>query len=104
MELPAVAIIGAGSGGVYLAAELGTLGCPLRLTDRDDTRLAPIRDRGGLDVDPGGFAAIARVTTDLPKAVDGAGVIAVCTGGTYQESVATDLAPLLANGQIILLI
>jgi opine dehydrogenase len=104
MELPAVAIIGAGSGGVYLAAELGTLGCPLRLTDRDDTRLAPIRDRGGLDVDPGGFAAIARVTTDLLKAVDGAGVIAVCTGGTYQESVATALAPLLANGQIILLI
>ena len=29
-----VAIIGAGIGGIYLAAELGTLGCRLRLTDR----------------------------------------------------------------------
>jgi opine dehydrogenase len=104
MLLPTVAIIGAGIGGIYLAAELGTLGCPLRLTDRDDSRLLPIRTRGGLDVDPGGFAAIERVTTDLTEAVDGAAIIAVCTGGTYQESVAMALAPLLRDGQIVLLI
>ena len=99
-----VAIIGAGSGGVYLAAELGTLGCRLRLTDRDESRLADIRAHGGLDVEPGGFAAIERVTTDLAAAVDGAGVIAVCTGGTYQEGVARGLAPFLRDGQTILLI
>jgi opine dehydrogenase len=104
MELPTVAIVGAGSGGVYLAAELGRLGCRLRLTDRDDTRLVPIRDHGGLDVDPGGFVAITNVTTDLAEAVDGASIIAVCTGGTYQEDVASALAPLLRDGQIILLI
>jgi 2-polyprenyl-6-methoxyphenol hydroxylase-like FAD-dependent oxidoreductase len=38
-----VAIIGAGIGGVYLAAELGMLGCRLRLHDRDDSRLGDIR-------------------------------------------------------------
>jgi len=99
-----VAIIGAGGGGVFLAAELGSLGCHLRLTDLDDARLADIRARGGLDVEPGGFIAIERVTTDLAAAVDGAGVIAVCTGGTFQESVAGGLAPLLRDGQTILLI
>jgi opine dehydrogenase len=99
-----VAIIGAGSGGVYLAAELGVLGCRLRLTDLDDTRLAEIRARGGLDVEPGGFIAIERVTTDLAAAIDGADVIAVCTGGTYQEDAARGLAPLSRDGQIILLI
>jgi opine dehydrogenase len=99
-----VAIIGAGIGGVYLAAELGKLGCRLRLTDLDDTRLTPIRARGGLDVEPGGFVPIERVTTDLAAAVDGAEVIAVCTGGTYQESVARGLAPLSRDGQTILLI
>ena len=101
-----VAIVGAGIGGVYLAAELGRLGCRLRLTDRDGSRLAEIRARGGLDVDGDspGFAAIERVTTDLAEAVDGAEVIAVCTGGTYQEGVARDLAPLLCDGQIVLLI
>lgn len=81
-----VAIIGAGIGGIYLTAEPGTLGRGLRLTDRDDSRLAEIRARGGLDVERGGFIAIERVTTDLAAAVDGAEVIAVCTGGTYQAS------------------
>jgi opine dehydrogenase len=101
-----VAIVGAGIGGVYLTAELGRLGCWLRLTDRDDARLVDIRTRGGLDVegDNPGFAAIEHVTTDLAQAVDGADVIAVCTGGTYQEGVAHGLAPLLRDGQTILLI
>jgi 2-polyprenyl-6-methoxyphenol hydroxylase-like FAD-dependent oxidoreductase len=48
MPDPTVAIVGAGIGGIYLAAELGTFGCRLRLTDINDTRLAPIRARGGL--------------------------------------------------------
>src|SRR5580658_7612852 len=99
MPETSVAIIGAGSGGVYLAAELGVLGCRLRLTDLDDSRLAGISARGGLDVEPGGFVPIESVTTDLATAIDGAAVIAVCTGGTFQESVAGVLAPLLRDGQ-----
>ncbi|HEX3863422.1 MAG TPA: NAD/NADP octopine/nopaline dehydrogenase family protein [Stellaceae bacterium] len=99
-----VAIIGAGGGGVYLAAELGFLGCKLRLNDRDESRLVDIRNAGGLTVEGKGFAAIERVTTDLSAAADGADVIAICTGGTYQEGAARDLAPLLRDGQTILLI
>jgi opine dehydrogenase len=102
-----VAIVGAGIGGVYLAAQLGTLGAKLRLTDLDDTRLADIRAHGGLDVEADGkttFSAVERATTDLAAAVDGADVVAVCTGGTYQEGGARDLAPVLRDGQIILLI
>jgi opine dehydrogenase len=102
-----VAIVGAGIGGVYLATHLGALGAKLRLTDLDDSRLADIRAHGGLDVEADGkttFSAIERVTTDLAAAVDGAEVIAVCTGGTFQESVARGLAPLLRDGQTVLLI
>ena len=101
-----VAIIGAGIGGVYLAADLGLRGVKLRLHDRDDTRLADIRDRGGIEVEgePSGFAAIERVTPDLAAAVDGADIVVLCTGGTYQEDAATGLAPLLQDGQLILLI
>src|SRR5215475_14070957 len=93
-----VAIVGAGIGGRYLAEQLGMLGAKIRLTDLDDTRLAGIRAHGGRDVEAGGkttFAAVEHVTTDLAPAVDGADVIAVCTGGTYQASVAHGLAPLL---------
>jgi opine dehydrogenase len=102
-----VAIVGAGSGGVYLAAELGRLGAKLRLTDLDDVRLADIRAHGGLDVEEEGKTALSvieRVTTDPAIAVDGADVIAVCTGGNSQEGVARGLAPLLRDGQTILLI
>jgi opine dehydrogenase len=102
-----VAIVGAGIGGVYLAAQLGRLGAKTRLTDRDDSRLADIRARGGIEVEADGttnFSAIERVTTDLAAAVDGADVIAVCTGGTFQEGVARGLAPLLVDGQMLLLI
>jgi opine dehydrogenase len=101
-----VAIIGAGIGGIYLAAELGRLGCKLRLHDLDDSRLGDIRKRGGIDVErkDGGFAAIERVTTDLAAAVEGTDIIVIVTGGNAQETVARSLVPLLHDGQIILLI
>ena len=101
-----VAVIGAGIGGVYLVAALGVLGCKLRLHDLDDSRLVDIRARGGIDVEgePGGFATVERATTDLLSAVDGADIIIIVTGGNAQETVARSLAPLLRNGQVILLI
>jgi opine dehydrogenase len=101
-----VAIIGAGIGGVYLAAELGMLGRKLRLHDLDDSRLADIRARGGIEVEgeQAGFAEIERVTTNPAAAVDGADVIVIVTGGNHQAGAARGLAPLLRDGQIILLI
>ena len=101
-----VAIIGAGIGGIYLAAELGVAGFKLRLHDIDDERLADIRAFGGIEVEGGkpGFAAVERATTDLRSAVDGADVVIVVTGGNAQATVARSLAPLLADGQAMLLI
>jgi len=99
-----VAIVGAGIGGVYLAAELGVLGCKLRLHDIDDSRLVAIRARGGIEVEGHGFAAIERITTDAATAVDGADVIVIVTGGNAQAEAARSLAPLLRDRQIILLI
>ena len=101
-----VAIIGAGIGGVYLVAELGTAGFKLRLHDVDDSRLSEIRARGGLDVEAKRveFAALDCATTDLEAAIDGTDVIIVVTGGNTQATVARSLAPLLRDGQVILLV
>ena len=101
-----VAIIGVGIGGIYLAAELGIAGFKLRLHDIDDARLSDIRAFGGVDVEGerGGFAAVERATSDLRSAVDGANVVIVVTGGNAQAAVARSLAPLLRDGQVILLI
>jgi opine dehydrogenase len=101
-----VAIIGAGIGGVYLVAELGIAGHRLRLHDIDDTRLAEIRARGGVDVEgePNGFAEVEHATADLRTVVDGSDIVIVVTGGNAQAAVARSLAPLLHDGQVILLI
>jgi opine dehydrogenase len=101
-----VAIIGAGIGGLYLIAELGIAGFKLRLHDIDDSKLSEVRARGGVDVegDKGGFAAVEFVTIDLRSAVNGAGIIIIVTGGNAQAMVARSLAPLLQDGQVVLLI
>jgi len=85
---------------------LGVAGFPLRLHDVDDSKLAEIRARGGVDVEGerAGFAPVERATSNLGSAVDGADVIIVVTGGNTQATVARSLAPLLRNGQVILLI
>src|SRR5450631_2794461 len=99
-----IAIIGAGGGGAFLVVHLGLAGFRLRLHDIDDTKLADIKARGGIDVegDNGGFAPVELVTTDLVAAVEGAEVIIIVTGGNTQSVVARSLAPLLRDGQLIL--
>jgi len=100
------AIVGAGIGGIYLAAELGIAGYKLRLHDIDDARLADIRAFGGIDVEGerDRFAAVERATTDLRSAVDGADIVIIATGGNAQATVARSLVPVLRDGQVILLI
>jgi opine dehydrogenase len=101
-----VAIIGAGIGGCYLLAQLGLAGFKIRLHDIDPSKLSEIRERGGVAIEgaQGGFAAVELVTSDLAAAVDGAGIIIVVTGANAQAVVAQSLAPVLRNGQVILLI
>lgn len=100
------AVIGAGLGGVALVANLGLLGYRLRLHDLDESRLTALRRRGGVDVEGtiDGFAPLERVTTDAREAVDGADLVIVVTGSTHHAEVARGLAPLLRDGQTILLI
>ncbi|HEX3169065.1 MAG TPA: NAD/NADP octopine/nopaline dehydrogenase family protein, partial [Burkholderiales bacterium] len=88
-----------------LVANLGLMGYRLRLNDIDEAKLTPIRARGGIDVEgtPGGFAPLELATTDLRATVDGADLIIVVSGGNTQPTVARALAPLLVDGQTILL-
>lgn len=104
-----IAIIGAGPGGLRLAAHLGLGGHRLRLNDIKDAPLAIVRERGGLDVEqldgaPWGFSRVELATTDLRAAVEGAEILIVVSGGNTQPVVARALAPLLRDGQLVLLI
>src|SRR5215831_16935329 len=76
------AVIGAGLGGAALAASMALCGYRVRLHDLNDARLTDIRDLGGVEVAGlfQGFAKIELATPHLAPAVDGADIIAVCTG------------------------
>src|SRR5258706_1059376 len=99
-----VTIIGAGLGGIALVANLGLLGYRLRLHDRDEVRIAKVRERGGLDVEglAKGFAPLELVTPQLAPAVDGPDIIVVVTGSHFYAAVARTLAGRLRDRQSIL--
>ena len=101
-----VTVIGAGLGGIALVANLGLAGYRLRLHDRDAARIAKVRARGGLDVEGivQGFAPVELVSSQLAPSIDGADVIIVVTGSHFHADVARGLAPILRDGQTILLI
>jgi opine dehydrogenase len=105
-EEKTITVIGAGIGGFLLIAHLGALGHRMRLHDIDDSKLADLRSRGGVETEDlgTGFSELELATTDLAAAVNGAHIIIVVTGGHRQGSVAKSLAPLLRDGQAVLLI
>jgi len=57
-----------------------------------------------VNVTPPGWAAVEMATPELAPAVDGADIIAVCTGSNAHAEVARLLAPRLRDGQTILLV
>jgi opine dehydrogenase len=105
-EVTTVTVIGAGSGGWGLLTNLGVAGCRMRIHDLDDGRLEAIRARGGIEVEGGArsFVPVEMASTNLAASVDGADLIVVCTGGNGQPALARSLAPLLRDGQVVLLV
>jgi opine dehydrogenase len=101
-----LAVIGAGFGGKGIAASLGLQGFGIRIHDIDPVKIDPIRARGGLRLakHEKDFVPIALASTNLAEVVADAPLILVSTYGNDHEAVATALAPLLRDGQTILLV
>ncbi|MBI4277327.1 MAG: NAD/NADP octopine/nopaline dehydrogenase family protein [Armatimonadetes bacterium] len=101
------AILGAGNGGLSMAGDLVLHGFEVSgLYDRFQEAVAPVQQRGGIEMVGGwreGFAPIANATTDMAKAVAGAKIVVVVVPTFAHEWIATQLAPLLEDGQIVLL-
>jgi opine dehydrogenase len=101
-----IAILGAGSGGIYTLVDLGRLGIKPRLCDTNAALLTDLKARGGIELEGANvdFAPVEFVTADVREAINGATIIIVCTGGNAQEAAARDMAPHLVDGQLLLLI
>lgn len=101
-------VIGAGHGGRAMAAHLALMGLQVTLYNRTFDHVAALQARGGIELDspeggPHGFAKLAHVTSDLGEALEGAQMIMVVVPSSAHADVAKHTAPLLRDGQIILL-
>jgi len=105
MSIKTVAVLGAGHGGCAAAADLGLRGFGVRLHARSAERLAPLRERGGIEVRGvrQGVVPIDLMTTDLGAAVRGADLIMLVVPSVAHEPYARALAPLLDGRQPIFL-
>jgi opine dehydrogenase len=105
MSIKTVAVLGAGHGGCAAAADLGRRGYRVRLHARNAERLAPLRERGGIEAHgvQHGLVLIDLMTTDLGDAVRGADLIMPVVPSVAHAPYARALAGLLAEDQPIFL-
>ena len=101
-----LAVIGAGFGGKGIAATLGIQGFGIRIHDIDPAKIEPIKARRGLRLTKHekDFVPIELASTNLADVVGDAPLILVSTYGNDHEAVAKALAPLMRDGQTILLV
>ncbi len=100
-----VAILGAGHGGCAAAADLTRRGLRVRLHARSAARLAPLRERGGVEARgvQDGFVPLDVLTTDVAEAVAGADLVMLVVPSVAHAYYAQALAPLLAPDRPVFL-
>lgn len=100
-------VIGAGNGGKAMAAHLALMGKHVTLYNRTFSHIEVIAERGGIDLyNPGGlsgFGRLKKVTDQMEEALSEADVIMVVVPSTGHHDIATQAAPFLRDGQIVLL-
>ena len=103
-----IAVIGAGNGGTAIAGDLTLAGHECRLFEFEEWagNVTAVVEKGGIQVTGvarTGFAKVALATTDIKAAVHGAELIMVATQALTHTRVAHTIAPLVRDGQVIIL-
>lgn len=103
--MPRFSVLGAGPGGMAMAAHLTLTGCQVNLFTRNPERLAPIVARGGIVVtgELEGFVSLNLVTTDIAEAIQNTDIIMVVVPATAHQNIARLIAPHIRDGQILVL-
>ena len=103
-----ICIIGAGNGGSAIAGDMALAGHSCRLFEFPEyaRNIEAVIAHGGIRVTGiarTGFAKIDIATMNLAEAVRGAELIMVATQALAHERVARELAPLMTDGQVVVL-
>lgn len=103
-----VAVLGAGNGGLALAAYLGEQGHEVALWNRSPERIAPVAALGGIHVSrpgsPNRRGKIETVTSDISVALAAARRVIVAVPASAHADVAPQCAPHLRDEQTVLLL
>ena len=97
----AIAVVGAGAVGTFYGAMLARAGHRVTLIGRAAHVQAIERD--GLSLDMAGHVEVVRLSASVDMATArGADLVLICVKSTDTDAVATDLAPHLDNGALVL--
>jgi opine dehydrogenase len=108
-EKPVFCVLGAGNGGMAMAAHLALKGFRVNLYNRSPERLLPIRQAGGIQIIareeelPRGRGRLAVVTADIAEALAEADILMVAVPATAHAFMAEQCAPHLRDGQVVVL-
>lgn len=100
-----IAIIGAGNGGQAFAGHLASIGFKVRLYDRDFSKVGQLNATKKIIL-KGSFQLEGRIefaSSNIQEVICGAEIILVATTATAHRLLADQMAPLLSEGQIIVL-
>lgn len=104
-DLPTFCVLGAGHGGLAMAAHLSLSGCRVNLFNRTASRIESVAARGGIDVDGEirGFASLNVISTDPAQAVDQCDILMIVVPAVAHRDMARIIAPHVKDGQIVVL-
>ncbi len=99
------AVLGAGHGGMAMAGHLGLMGYPVKMFNRSASRLEPIQIAGGIELvgEIDGFGKLQMASSEMAEVVNGADVIMIVVPANAHRYMATQVAPYLQDGQLIIL-
>lgn len=101
-----ISVLGGGNGGLAMAGHLTLLGGKVRLFSFFERELAPVREKGGIEVigdEVSGFAPVTDVTGSIDAAVKDADVIMIVSPAYTHPTYASLLAASLQDGQTVIL-
>ena len=100
-----ITVIGAGNGGQAIAGYLATQNYDVALYDIVEEKINELKQLGGIKLEGRlqGFGKIDCITTNISEAVKGAEIIMVTTIANAHKAVAQNIAPLVEDGQVIIL-
>lgn len=103
--MPTFCVVGAGHGGLAMAAHLSLTGCKVNLFNRTPSHIEFVRMRGGIDADGevSGFASLNVISSNPAEAIDNCDIIMVALPATAHRDIAQTIAPHIKDGQIIVL-